>query len=42
MIYNVDEDRYYALTEEKYPLPSHCNYREDIVYRRLKNFVLSQ
>ena len=28
--------------DEKYPLPSHSNFREDVVYRRLNQFVESQ
>lgn len=27
---------------EKHPLPSNCNYREDIIYKRLKDLGLSQ
>jgi len=34
--------RYIQAHDEKNPLPSNSNYREDIVYRRLNNFVLSQ
>jgi hypothetical protein len=41
-IFDSDSDQYYQSFDEKYPLPSHSNYREDIVYRRLNNFVLSQ
>ena len=40
--FDVDETRYYATSSEKNPLPSHSNFREDIVYRRLRNFVTSQ
>lgn len=28
--------------DEKTPLPSHSNFREDVVYRRLNEYVLSQ
>jgi hypothetical protein len=41
-MFDVDESRYYTMKDEEYPLASHSNYREDIVYRRLNNFVLSQ
>ena len=26
-IYDVDENRYFSISDEKNPLPSHCNYR---------------
>lgn len=41
-IFDIDTNRYYLISDEKYPLASHCNFREDIVYRRLKNFIASQ
>jgi hypothetical protein len=41
-LFDGDQDRYYVSFDEKYPLPSHSNYREDVVYRRLNNFVISQ
>lgn len=28
--------------DEKHPLPSHSNFREDVVYRRMNNYVVSQ
>jgi hypothetical protein len=32
----------YMLQYEKHPLPSNSNYREDIIYKRLKNLAMSQ
>ncbi len=42
MLYEVNKEVPYALDYEKYPLPSDCNYREDVIYRRLKDTVRSQ
>lgn len=41
-LFDVDKDIYYVCFDEKNPLPSHSNFREDVVYRRINNFVLSQ
>ncbi len=41
-LFDVDRDNYYVCLDEKYPLASHCNFREDIVYRRMNNYVVSQ
>lgn len=41
-MFDIDENRYFSISEEKYPLPSHSNFREDIVYRRMRDFVVSQ
>ena len=41
-MFDVDETRYFLTSDEKNPIPSHSNYREDIVYRRMKNFITSQ
>ena len=40
--FNVMRDQPYMLEQEKYPLKSHCNYREDIHYRRCQNYELAQ
>lgn len=42
MYYDVDKEVPFALDYEKYPLASDCNYREDVVYRRLKDTIRSQ
>jgi hypothetical protein len=42
VLYEVNKEVPYALDYEKYPLPSDCNYREDVIYRRLKDTVRSQ
>ena len=41
-IFDVDQDNFLMCYDDKHPLPSHANYREDIVYRRLGNVVTSQ
>lgn len=41
-LFDVDRDNYYICLDEKYPLASHCNWREDVVYRRMNNYVVSQ
>ena len=41
-IFDIDKDLYFVAVDEKNPLPSNCNFREDIVYRKLNNFVTSQ
>ena len=41
-VFDVDEDRYFPIKDEPNPLPSHSNYRQDIVYRRVNDVVKSQ
>jgi hypothetical protein len=41
-MFDIDENRYCTMKDEENPLPSHSNYREDVVYRRMNNFVMSQ
>ena len=41
-MFDVDENRYCMMKDEEYPLASHSNYRQDVVYRRLNDVVDSQ
>jgi hypothetical protein len=39
---NTQRDQPCALEQEKYPLNSNSNYREDIIYRRKKDIARAQ
>lgn len=41
-IFDTNTSVHFKGYDEKNPLPSHSNFREDVVYRRLNEFVLSQ
>jgi len=41
-IFDVDRDVFALNCDEKYPLASNSNYREDIVYRRINDITAAQ
>jgi hypothetical protein len=42
IIFNLNKDLPYRLEADKNLLPSDCSWREDVAYRRLRNYDTAQ